>query len=197
MLCFRIMLFSSGFAITEKRDMGLYEVLLSMSLLGLGMGTMLSNFYMGGILLVLRAFLNMLVRNASPRGPMCFRCLMFNLFYCLLDLTCSECDVISLCDICYKQIHISTYPHTYSVSSHIPTHPYILTHPTPPHRSPLLYMTERVLYSFCTIMIKESGYLINSSDILIIYVGLYITDFFCILNLRPNRIICIIYNTSY
>ena len=50
---------------------------------------------------------NMLVRNASPRGPMCFRCLMLNLsgpcellfftlFYCLLDLSCSECDVISL-----------------------------------------------------------------------------------------------------
>ena len=30
-------------AITERRDMGLYEVLLSMSLLGFGMGTMLAN----------------------------------------------------------------------------------------------------------------------------------------------------------
>ena len=30
-------------------------------------------------LLVLRAVFNMLLRNASPRGPMCFRCLMFNL----------------------------------------------------------------------------------------------------------------------
>ena len=30
-------------------------------------------------MLVLRAVFNMLVRNASPRGPMCFRCLMFNL----------------------------------------------------------------------------------------------------------------------
>ena len=28
---------------------------------------------------LLRAVLNMLVRNASPRGPMCFRCLIFNL----------------------------------------------------------------------------------------------------------------------
>ena len=26
-----------------------------------------------------RAVLNILVRNASPRGPMCFRCLIFNL----------------------------------------------------------------------------------------------------------------------
>ena len=59
--------------------MGLYEVPLSMSLLGFGMGTMLANFHMCGIMLVLRAVYNMLVRNASPRGPMCFRCLMFHL----------------------------------------------------------------------------------------------------------------------
>ena len=28
---------------------------------------------------LLRAVLNILVRNASQRGPMCFRCLIFNL----------------------------------------------------------------------------------------------------------------------
>ena len=28
---------------------------------------------------LLRAVLNILVRNASPRRPMCFRCLIFNL----------------------------------------------------------------------------------------------------------------------
>ena len=38
-------LFSSVFAITERRDMGLYEVPLSMSLLGYGMGSMLANFH--------------------------------------------------------------------------------------------------------------------------------------------------------
>ena len=59
--------------------MGLYEAPLSMSLLGFGMGTMSANFHMCGIMLVLRAVFNMLVRNASPRGPMCFRCLMFSL----------------------------------------------------------------------------------------------------------------------
>ena len=61
--------------------MGLYEVPLSMSFLGvLGWGgTMLASFHMCGIMLVLRAVFNMLVKNASPRGPMCFRCLMFNL----------------------------------------------------------------------------------------------------------------------
>ena len=36
-------LFSSVFAITERRDMGLYEVPLS--LLGFGIGTMLANFH--------------------------------------------------------------------------------------------------------------------------------------------------------
>ena len=66
-------------AITERRDMGLYEVPLSMSLLGFGMGTMLANFHMCGIMLVLRAVFNMLVRNARPRGEMCSRCLIFSL----------------------------------------------------------------------------------------------------------------------
>ena len=32
-------------AITERRDMGLYEVPLSVSLLGVGIGTMLANFH--------------------------------------------------------------------------------------------------------------------------------------------------------
>ena len=50
-----------------------------MSLLGFGIGTMLANFHMCGIMLVLRVVFNMLARNSSPRGPMCFRCLMFNL----------------------------------------------------------------------------------------------------------------------
>ena len=83
--------------------MDLYEVPLSMSLLGFGMGTMFGYFHMCSIMLVLRAVFNMLVRNASPRGSMCFRCLMFSLsgpcellfftlFYCLLDLSCCECD---------------------------------------------------------------------------------------------------------
>ena len=91
--------------------MGLYEVPLSMSLLGFGMGTMLANFHMCDIMLVLRAVFNMLMRNASPRGPMYFIKQMFNLsgpceyfifasFYCLLDLSCGECNVISLYFMC-------------------------------------------------------------------------------------------------
>ena len=50
--------------------MGLYEVPLSMFLLGFGMGTMVANFHMCGIMLVLRTVFNMLVSNVSPRGPM-------------------------------------------------------------------------------------------------------------------------------
>ena len=65
--------------ITERRDMDLYDVPLSISLLGFGMGTILANFHMCGIMLVLRGVFNMLVRNASLKGPMCFRGLMFSL----------------------------------------------------------------------------------------------------------------------
>ena len=54
----------------------MYAVPLSMSLLDFGMGTMLANFHMCDIMLVLSADFNMLVRNASPRGPICFRCLI-------------------------------------------------------------------------------------------------------------------------
>ena len=36
--------------ITERRDMGLYEVPLCMYLLGFGVGTMLANFHMCGII---------------------------------------------------------------------------------------------------------------------------------------------------
>ena len=43
--------------------MVLYEVPLSISLLGFGMGTMLADFHMCGIMLFLRAVLNHLVRN--------------------------------------------------------------------------------------------------------------------------------------
>ena len=65
--------FSSVFAIAKKRNMGQHDVPLSMSLVGFGMGTVLAKFHMYAILLVLRAVLNMLVSNASPRGPMCIR----------------------------------------------------------------------------------------------------------------------------
>ena len=95
-------------AITERRDMGLYEVPLSVSLLGFGIGTMLANFHMCGIMLVLRVVFNMLMRNASPRGPMRFRFLVFSLsgpsrllfllFY-LLYMSCGESLYFLCCSI--------------------------------------------------------------------------------------------------
>ena len=50
-----------------------------MSLLGLGIGIMLANFYTYAILLFLSAALYMLVRYFSPSLPMCLRCLMLML----------------------------------------------------------------------------------------------------------------------
>ena len=55
--------------------MGLHVVSLYMDLLGFGIGTMLANCHMCGIMLLLRAVSNMIARNASPRGHMC---LMFS-----------------------------------------------------------------------------------------------------------------------
>ena len=42
-----------------------YEVPLSMSLLGFGMGTMLANFHMCGIMLVLRVYVSYIVGTLS------------------------------------------------------------------------------------------------------------------------------------
>ena len=44
---------------------------------------------------LLRAVLNILVRNASPRGPMCFRCLIFNLS--------GPCELLFL--LCFIVVH--------------------------------------------------------------------------------------------
>ena len=54
-------------AITARRDMDMYEVPLSVSLLGLGIGTMLANFHMCGIMLVLRAVFNMVMRKSESK----------------------------------------------------------------------------------------------------------------------------------
>ena len=41
---------------------------------------------------LLRAVLNILVRNASPRGPMCFRCLIFSSYHDLVS--CYFCFIL-------------------------------------------------------------------------------------------------------
>ena len=71
--------FSSVFAITDRRDIGLYDVPMLMSLLGLGIGMMLASFHTCGILLSLSAALYMFVRYFSPFLPMCLRCFMLML----------------------------------------------------------------------------------------------------------------------
>ena len=58
-----------------------------------------------------KSILNLLVRNASSRGPMYFRCLIYSLsgpcelffalFYCRLDLGSHGCNVVSLYALCY------------------------------------------------------------------------------------------------
>ena len=62
-------------------------------------GGIWTNFHMCGIMLVLRKVFNMLVLNASPRGPMHFRCLMFSLSgpCALLFLLCFIMDLFVLC----------------------------------------------------------------------------------------------------
>ena len=104
--------------------MGLYDVPLSMNLLGFGMETML----VSGIMFLLRAVLNILVMNASPRGPMCFRCLIFSLsrpcellfmlcfiaswtremvsvmLYPCMDCAALSMDLFVLCDACLTVI---------------------------------------------------------------------------------------------
>ena len=77
-------------------DMGLYEVPLSMSFLCFRMWSMLTNFHVWGIMLVLRAVFNMFMRNASPRGPMCFRCLMFNCYLYFVFLSSWTWVVVSV-----------------------------------------------------------------------------------------------------
>ena len=57
----------------------MYEVPLSMFLLGFGMWTMFANFHLCDIMLLLRAVLKIIVKKASPKGHMCFRCLIFSL----------------------------------------------------------------------------------------------------------------------
>ena len=73
---------------------------------------------MCGIMLVLRAVFNMFVKNASPRGPMCFRSMMFNLsglcellflFYVIASWTCVVvslmlCPCIFVC--CYADVYV-------------------------------------------------------------------------------------------
>ena len=67
---YRRITFSSVFAITDRRDIGLYDVSILMSLLGLGIGMRLAKFQTLGILLSLIAALYTFVRYCGPFLPM-------------------------------------------------------------------------------------------------------------------------------
>ena len=58
----------------ERRDIGMYEVPLSVSLLGFW-----DMDYVSQLPSVRYYVLNIFVRNTSPKGLMCFRCLIFSL----------------------------------------------------------------------------------------------------------------------
>ena len=87
-------------AITERRDMVLYEVPLSMSLLGFGMWTMLDTFHVLYYVVVWSSFKHD-HWDARQRAHMCFRCLMFSLsgpscIFCVSLLM----DLFVLCVAC-------------------------------------------------------------------------------------------------
>ena len=87
--------FSRVFAITERNEMGLYDVPMFMSLFGFGIGMMFASFHVWGMMLY------MLVRHASPSGPTCLMCLMLTLsgpvelLFLLCFIADSNCVVVS------------------------------------------------------------------------------------------------------
>ena len=74
-LCGRI-IFSSDFAMGDRRAMGRYDELFWGSLPGLARGIMLANFQVCGMLFVLIAMLYVCVKYLIAFLPRCFRCCM-------------------------------------------------------------------------------------------------------------------------
>ena len=101
-------------AITDIRDIGLYDVPMLMSLFGLGIGMMLANFQTCGILLSLIAALYMFVRYCSPFLPMFLRCLMLTLsgpvelLFLLFLIAARTCSVVML-SCCHVGCRLSTF----------------------------------------------------------------------------------------
>ena len=63
----------------ESSAMGLYDVLIVVSLPGLGIGIILAIYHVCGIVLVLRERLNIAVKYVSAVTPRCLRCFIFML----------------------------------------------------------------------------------------------------------------------
>ena len=66
--------------------MGLYEVPLSVVIVGFWDRDYVSQLPCVRYYVLLRSVLNILVRNVSTRGPMCFRCLSCYFYFVLLPL---------------------------------------------------------------------------------------------------------------
>ena len=81
--------FSIVLTITGRSEMGLYNVLMFTSLLDIGIG-MFANLHACEMMLS-STMLYMLVRYASPIGPMCLMCLMLTLSY---PVDCCFCFVL-------------------------------------------------------------------------------------------------------
>ena len=87
-----------GWVDNNNRDIGLYDVPMLMSLLGLGTGMMLANFHTCGILLSVALY--MFVRYFSPSLPMCLWCFMVmlsgpvELLFLLLLIAAWTCSVV-------------------------------------------------------------------------------------------------------
>ena len=90
----------SRVSITDRRDIGLYDVQMLMSLLGLGICMMLASFHTWGILLSLSAALYLFVRYCSPFLPLFLRCLMLmlsgpvELLFLLFLIAVRTCSVV-------------------------------------------------------------------------------------------------------
>ena len=93
--------FSSVFAITERSEIGLYDVPMIMSLFGFGIGMMFASFYVLVMMLLFSDVLYMSVRFASPSvlgvpdvdfiRPCGVVCSCF--VYCRLELCSGECYI--------------------------------------------------------------------------------------------------------
>ena len=97
---YRSSAFSGVFAITERSEMGLYDVPMFMSMFGFGIGMMFASFYVWRMMLLFSNVLCMLMRYASPSSSMCLRCLMLTLsgpvefLFFFLVLFCIALNVI-------------------------------------------------------------------------------------------------------
>ena len=71
--------FSGVVAITERSEMGQYDVPMFMSLFSFGIGMLFASFHVCGMLPLFSDVLYILVRYARPSGPMSLRCMMLTL----------------------------------------------------------------------------------------------------------------------